>query len=259
MTCEYRSTVISSTTSTEPVRHTRPRSLRTRSTSITCSARSFGSASSSAASAVSSSGVAPRGRVPAIGCMQRPAPGHLDVRLGRGPDHGQPVEAQQVHVRRRVGGAQGAVDVERVGVGGDLEPLAGHHLEDVAGADVLLGPAHRVLIAHRPGCGPGNRPPAGGSSSVRCARPAWPGRPSSHRAGRPRRRTPPPGRPPRPESARGSRWRSTGSTRRGGRARRGRSRAGSAVRAAAGRPRRARAAAPSGGRRRSRGSRPGRR
>ena len=52
---------------TEPNSATRPTSFRPRSTSIRCSARSFGSAASSSASAASCSGVAPRGRVPAIG------------------------------------------------------------------------------------------------------------------------------------------------------------------------------------------------
>ena len=54
-------------TSTVPYSQTRPRSLRPRSTSITCSARSFSSASSSCARRWSSSAVAPRGRVPATG------------------------------------------------------------------------------------------------------------------------------------------------------------------------------------------------
>ena len=52
---------------TLPISATRPTSFRPRSTSMTCSARSFGSASSSAASSLSSSGVLPRGRVPAKG------------------------------------------------------------------------------------------------------------------------------------------------------------------------------------------------
>ena len=55
------------TTSTVCGRHTRLRSLRERSTSMTCSLVSFGSASSSLANNSSSSGVAPRGRDPAIG------------------------------------------------------------------------------------------------------------------------------------------------------------------------------------------------
>src|SRR3982750_2511308 len=62
-------------TCTEPYTQTRPRSLRPRSTSITCSARSFSSASSSSAIALSSSTVAPRGRVPAIGRVQMRRPG----------------------------------------------------------------------------------------------------------------------------------------------------------------------------------------
>ena len=69
MTWLYRSMVKNSTTFTVPAAHTRPRSLRPRSTSITCSLRSLASDSRSLASSTSSSSVAPRGRVPAIGCM----------------------------------------------------------------------------------------------------------------------------------------------------------------------------------------------
>ena len=50
---------------------------------MTCSARSFGSASSSAASSASCSGVAPRGRVPAIGCISARPSVDLDQRLRR--------------------------------------------------------------------------------------------------------------------------------------------------------------------------------
>jgi len=57
----------SSGTLTLPILATRPTSLRPRSTSIRCSARSLGSANSSASRAWSSEGVAPRGRVPAMG------------------------------------------------------------------------------------------------------------------------------------------------------------------------------------------------
>ncbi len=74
ITCEYRSMDMKSTTSTEPGSQTRPRSLRPRSTSMRCSARSLGSASSSSARAWSSCGVAPRQRVPAMGwTMARPS------------------------------------------------------------------------------------------------------------------------------------------------------------------------------------------
>src|ERR671938_264604 len=79
-------------TVTVPYAHTRPRSLRPRSTSMTCSARSFSSASRSAAILTSSSIVAPRGRVP-----------DLEV-----------LEVEEVHVRARVDRAQPAVERERL-------------------------------------------------------------------------------------------------------------------------------------------------
>ena len=66
-TCEYFSTFMNSVTFTVPNFDTRPTSFRPRSTSITCSARSFSSASSSAERLSSSAGVAPRRLVPAIG------------------------------------------------------------------------------------------------------------------------------------------------------------------------------------------------
>ena len=68
--------------------------------------------------------------------------------------------AQQVHVRTRVGGPQNAIDVERIGVGVDLEAHRRHHLEcltrldfaDQAGDDlaVLLAGALHAEV----GCGP---------------------------------------------------------------------------------------------------------
>ncbi len=58
---------MNSVTVTLPVRHTRPTSLRPRSTSMRCSARSFSLSRSSRSSSASRSGVAPRRRVPAIG------------------------------------------------------------------------------------------------------------------------------------------------------------------------------------------------
>ena len=82
MTVLYVSTVMNVSTSTEPYSQTRPRSLRPRSTSITCSARSFSSASSSPAMRRSSSAVAPRGRVPAMGRVAARRP--VTVRSGSG-------------------------------------------------------------------------------------------------------------------------------------------------------------------------------
>ena len=67
MTWEKRSTIMSFSTSTVPGRASLPRSLRPRSTSIMCSARSLGSAMSSSARASSSATVAPRRLVPAMG------------------------------------------------------------------------------------------------------------------------------------------------------------------------------------------------
>ena len=62
-----RSICMNSTTSTLPGSQTRPRSLRARSTSMRCSARSLGSASSSSARAASTATSPDRGRVPAMG------------------------------------------------------------------------------------------------------------------------------------------------------------------------------------------------
>ena len=58
-----------SETVTLPGRQTRPRSFRSRSTIITCSARSFTSSLNSFMMAASSSGLAPLGRVPFIGIV----------------------------------------------------------------------------------------------------------------------------------------------------------------------------------------------
>ena len=49
----------------------------------------------------------------------------------------EPVEVQVVHVGRRVAAPQGAVHLERVGVGLATESLGVDHLDHVAGVDVL--------------------------------------------------------------------------------------------------------------------------
>ncbi len=77
------------------------------------------------------------------GVEQRAPVLDLDQRLGAGADDVEgpvdPVgEAEEVHVRARVGGPQDAVDVERGGGAGRLEPLRRHHLEGLARADALL-------------------------------------------------------------------------------------------------------------------------
>ena len=132
-------------TCTEPYSHTRPRSLRPRSTSITCSARSFSSASSSSAIALSSSTVAPRGRVPAIGRVDTLRPETVSSGSGRGAHELEVLEVEEVHVGRRVDRAQAAVDRERLGRGGRRPALRRHDLEGVAGVDVLDDPRHHRL------------------------------------------------------------------------------------------------------------------
>ena len=127
-----------------------------------CSARSFGVGEQLLGEAPSSSGVSPRGRVPAIGCGDRPAAGHLDERLGDEPTTASTSRrgagAQQVHVGARVRRPQHAVDVERVGRCGRGEALGDHDLEGLAGPDRppcrlddLLVPLLRCSAAPRRG------------------------------------------------------------------------------------------------------------
>ena len=119
-----------STTSTDAGSQTRCRSLRDRSTSMTCSERSLGSTSE----------LLGRERLVLLRrCPAGPGPGDrvrddlaaldLDQRLGAGADDvdraGRRVaEPEQIHVRAGVRGAQHPVDVERVGRARRGEPLA---------------------------------------------------------------------------------------------------------------------------------------
>ena len=123
---------------------------------MTCSARSLGSASSSRSSAASAAGVAPRGRVPAMGRSVGGAAFEPHVHLGRRADEvervgatGQAGEVEEEHVGRRVQAAQAAVDVERLRAGLPGEALRKHDLEDVAGRDVLLGRLNRGTVLVR--------------------------------------------------------------------------------------------------------------
>ena len=113
---------------------------------MTCSARSFSSASSSSAIARSSSASPPRGRVPAIGRVVARPPGDGHERLRRRADDLEVLEVEEVHVRRGVDRAQPAVDRERVD--GHLRgPALGRdHLEGVARVDVLDDPRHHRLV-----------------------------------------------------------------------------------------------------------------
>ena len=111
-----------------------------------CSARSLGSASSSSCSARSSSGVAPRGREPAIGNVTTRPSVTLTSVSGLEPTTAKsaPVgvlQLQVVHVRARVDRAQHPVDVERVGRAVEVEALREDDLEHLAVADRLLADA----------------------------------------------------------------------------------------------------------------------
>jgi hypothetical protein len=72
------------------------------------------------------------------------------MRLGRTAHQGQLGLAHEVHVRARVDLAQHPVDVERIGVELEVEALGQHHLEDVAGEDVLLGRVDRLRTTSYP-------------------------------------------------------------------------------------------------------------
>ena len=111
------------------------RSLRSRSTIITFSARSFSlSHSSSPPSAASSAGVGPRGRVPLIGRVSTGSPRQAQEPLGRGAQRPPPAEVEVGRERRRVAPPQPAVEREGVArrqVG--REALGDVGLEDVPG------------------------------------------------------------------------------------------------------------------------------
>ena len=102
-------------TRTDPYSQTRPTSLRPRSTSITCSARSFSLRFSSSARRMSSSSFRPRRRVPAIGCVSTREPSTRTSISGDEPTTRDAAHADEIHVRRRIHVAQRAVDGERVG------------------------------------------------------------------------------------------------------------------------------------------------
>ena len=135
-----------------PISATRPTSLRPRSSSIRCSARSLGSASSSSASAGPRAGVAPRRRVPAIGRIVT-LPSRTRTRIsGLEPIDREAVEVEEVEEGRGVHAAQRAVEREGRQRELGLEALGQHHLEDVARRDVVLRLQHHRLVFVRRWC-----------------------------------------------------------------------------------------------------------
>ena len=129
---------------TVPNSATRPTSLRPRSTSIRCSARSFGSA----VELRGEGRVLLRRGAPRAGAGDRPerdlAVLHPDEDLGRASDDVNVVAVQIVQVRRRIERPEVAVGEKRIRRR-HLEPAGEHGLKGVAGGDVLLDPAHVVL------------------------------------------------------------------------------------------------------------------
>ena len=97
----------------------------------------------------SSASVRPRRRVPAIGPADHAPVEELHHRLGRRADQRGLGMAHEVHVGRRVDLAQHAVHVERVEVPVEVEALREHHLEDVAGEDVLARDFDRGVVGAR--------------------------------------------------------------------------------------------------------------
>ena len=122
----------------------RPTSLRPRSTSIRCSARSFSSAMSSSVIAASSSArAAAPARAGDRSQRDRAARAHAHEQLRRTADDLDAVEHEVVHVRRRIDHAERAVQVGRRKVERHVDAPRDLHLKRVARDDVLRGCARR--------------------------------------------------------------------------------------------------------------------
>ena len=141
-----------SVTFTVPIWATRPTSLRPRSSSIRCSARSFGSASNSVFERL----VLVRRRAARPGAGDRAdgdravAHAHQDFRAGAGDR--KAAEIEEVEEGRGIDPPQRAIERERRQLEGRLEALRQHHLEDVAGGDVFLRRAHHAFVFARASC-----------------------------------------------------------------------------------------------------------
>ena len=180
---------------------TRPRSLRPRSTSITCSARSLGSRWSCSARSASSRASAPRGRVPGDRVGRQPVALDLEEQLRARADDLERRRAHEEQVRARVDPAQRAVEADAVerragrGVGRQVERLAAgeHDLDRLAGRDRVLRDLDRadVLVAPEAGLDrvAGRAPAAGRAARWRRRRASRPR--SAGRSARAPRRSPP--------------------------------------------------------------------
>ena len=213
-----------------------------------CSASSFGCSASSASEVLVLGRGGPAPARPGDGPRRDDAVAQPHHGLGRRSHHRALVAAQEVEVRARVDQAQDPVEVEGVGVEVEIETLGQHHLEDVAGGDVLLGHGHGVSCTWPgPSSGPasGPRRPDRGAPGGACRgvgtgrRPVAPAARWRRRRRRRRRRRssrrPPRRCPPEPPAGASGRRRTAGrspSTRASGsRGRRGGRRAGARPRA----------------------------
>ena len=74
-----------------------------------------------------------------------------NVDFRRRADEREAVQLEQEHVRRRIDGSSGAIDIDRRRVDRGGEALRPHYLNDVARRDVLLGLAdvlQKLLLRH---------------------------------------------------------------------------------------------------------------
>ena len=151
-----------------PVSHTRPRSLRPRSTSITCSACSFFVGEQFLDQGLVAGRILAPGAGPCDGvdCHRVPFLAHEE--FGGGADDLAVAEVEEVEIGGGVEDPQRAVDLERVDRGLAGQALGEHDLEGVSGRDVLLGPANHgleLLVGHVP-CGRGFRLAAAATFSM---------------------------------------------------------------------------------------------
>ena len=141
-TNSYVSSRQSCVTRTLSGRQTRDRSLRSRSTIITFSARSFSLCSSSSPANRSASGRAVRCRVPLIGRASTWPSRTLRNRSGEALTICVVAQIEIAGERRRVAASQPQVQRHRVVVRRIQQPLGEVDLKHVAGVDVLDRPAN---------------------------------------------------------------------------------------------------------------------
>ena len=157
-----------SVTLTVAMRETRPTSLRPRSSSMRCSARSFSIGEQLALQRL----------VLLRGCATRPRAGqrpdghralpHPNQDLRARARDGEAPEVEKIEERRRIDSPQRPVERERRQVERRLETLRQYHLKHITGSNVLLGGVDHAFVfgrrrvgggphRERPGLGAGRR------------------------------------------------------------------------------------------------------